>query len=149
MTSLPESMLACRRAAASSMRIFGMPVSMALAMPPSASISSIRFQARVHQFVREPLHIIGAGPGIDHARDAGFLLQIDLRVARDARGELGGQRQRLVERVGVQRLRVPQRRGQRFDAGAHHIVVRILRGQAPARGLANACAAPAISDSSD
>jgi hypothetical protein len=38
---LPESMRACVRAAASSMRSFGMPASMALAMPPSASTSSM------------------------------------------------------------------------------------------------------------
>jgi hypothetical protein len=37
--SFPESMCAWRRAAASSMRSFGSPVSMAFAMPPSDSIS--------------------------------------------------------------------------------------------------------------
>ena len=40
----PASMRACVRAAASSMRSFGMPASIALAMPPSASISSIWLQ---------------------------------------------------------------------------------------------------------
>ena len=43
--SSPESMRACLRADASSMRIFGMPVSMALAIPPSFSTSSMRSQA--------------------------------------------------------------------------------------------------------
>jgi len=33
-----------------------------------------------------------------------FLLDDELRVARNARGELGGQRDGLVERIGVQRL---------------------------------------------
>jgi hypothetical protein len=42
----PESMRACVRAAASSMRSLGMPASMALAMPPSASTSSMCSHAR-------------------------------------------------------------------------------------------------------
>jgi len=45
MTSLPWSMRAWRRAADSSMRSFGMPVSMARAIPPRASISSMIFFA--------------------------------------------------------------------------------------------------------
>ena len=49
---------------------------------------------------------------------AALLLQEDLRVAGDAGGEIGRQRQRLVERVGVQRLRVALRRGHRLDHGA-------------------------------
>ena len=43
--SSPESMRACLRADASSIRIFGMPVSMALAIPPSFSISWMCSQA--------------------------------------------------------------------------------------------------------
>ena len=42
----PESMRAWVRAAASSIRSFGMPASMALAMPPAASTSSMCAQAR-------------------------------------------------------------------------------------------------------
>ena len=102
-------MQACRRAAASSMRILGMPVSIAFAMPPRASISSIMVPGRVHQLVGEPLDIVRAGPRIHHPGDAGFLLQVDLRVAGDARGEIGGQREGLIERVGVQRLGVARR----------------------------------------
>ena len=45
MTSSPRSIAACLRAAASSMRSFGMPDSTALVMPPSASTSSISFHA--------------------------------------------------------------------------------------------------------
>mmetsp|Transcript_8330 Transcript_8330/g.15727 ORF Transcript_8330/g.15727 Transcript_8330/m.15727 type:complete len:231 (-) Transcript_8330:631-1323(-) len=41
MTSLPESIRACLRAAASSMRNFGMPESTALAIPPSSSTSAM------------------------------------------------------------------------------------------------------------
>jgi hypothetical protein len=45
MVSLPASIAACRRAAASSMRSFGRPASIALVMPPSASTSWISAQA--------------------------------------------------------------------------------------------------------
>ena len=41
----PESMRACVRAAASSIFSFGMPASMAFAMPPSSSTSWICAQA--------------------------------------------------------------------------------------------------------
>ena len=66
---------------------------------------------------------------------SGLLLKIDLRVARNARGEIGGQGQSFIQRIGVQRLRMTQCRGQRLNTGADYVVVRILRGQAPARGL--------------
>ena len=84
----------------------------------------------------QPLDIIGAAPGIDDAVGAAFLLQEQLRVARDAGGEIGRQRQRLVERIGVQRLGVALGRRHRLDGGAHHVVEDVLRGQRPARGLA-------------
>jgi hypothetical protein len=43
---VPESILAWVRAAASSIRIFGMPCSMALAMPPARSASRMWAHAR-------------------------------------------------------------------------------------------------------
>ena len=88
------------------------------------------------EIARQPLDIIGAAPGIDDAGGAAFLLQEQLRVARDPRREIGRQRQRLVERIGVQRLGMALGRRHRLDGGAHHVVVDVLRGQRPARGLA-------------
>ena len=44
-TSSPRSTAACRRAALSSIRSFGIPEITALVMPPSASTSSISAQA--------------------------------------------------------------------------------------------------------
>ena len=70
------------------------------------------------KLLRQPLDIERAAPGIDDAGGAAFLLQHDLGVAGDAGGEVGRQRQRLVERVGVQRLGVALRRRHRLDAGA-------------------------------
>ena len=51
----------------------------------------------VGHVLRQLLHQVAAGPGVDHAGDVGLLLDDQLRVARDARAELGGQRDRLVE----------------------------------------------------
>ena len=77
-----------------------------------------------------------AAPGIDDAGGAAFLLQHDLGVARDPRGKIRRQRQRLIERIGVQRLRAALRGGHGLDASARHIIEHILRSQRPARGLA-------------
>ena len=62
-------------------------------------------------------------------------MQHKLGVARDPCGKIARQRQRLVERIGVQRLRAALRRRHRLDAGAHHVVEHVLRGERPARGL--------------
>ena len=88
------------------------------------------------EIVGQPLDIIGAAPGIDDAGGAAFLLQEQLRVAGDSGREIGRQRQRLVKRIGVQRLGMALGCGHRLDGGAHHVVVDVLRGQRPARGLA-------------
>ena len=87
------------------------------------------------QILRQPLDEIAAAPWVDHIGCAGFLLQEQLRVARDAGREVGGQRQRLVQRVGVQRLRAALGRRHRLDAGACDVVEHVLRGKAPAAGL--------------
>ena len=47
----------------------------------------------------------------------------------------GGQRQRLVAAVGVQRLRAAEHRGQRLQRDAHDVVVGLLRGQRAAGRL--------------
>ena len=53
------------------------------------------------EFVSEPLNVIGAAPRIDNAEAACFLLQHNLGIARDAGGEVGRQRQRFIERIGM------------------------------------------------
>ena len=73
---------------------------------------------------------------IDHVGDSGFLLQDQLRVARDPGGEFGGQGNRLVQRVGVQRLGAPQHGRHRLIGGADHVVIGILLLQTHAGGLA-------------
>ena len=48
------------------------------------------------------------------------------------------------ERVGVQALRAAEHGGHGLDGGAHHIVVGVLGGQAPAAGLAMGAQHPAL-----
>ena len=84
---------------------------------------------------RQRLHVVGAAQRIDHAADLRFLLNDDLRVAGNARRQRRGEAYRLVERIGVQRLRAAQRRGQRLQRGPDDIVVGVLLGQAPAGRL--------------
>ncbi len=88
------------------------------------------------EVVGEAFDVVGAAPRVDHLRGAGLLLQQQLGVAGDAGGEVGGQGQRLVQGVGVQRLRVALGGGHGLDAGAGDVVVDVLRGQRPAGGLA-------------
>ena len=144
----PESIRAWVRAAASSTRSFGMPASMACGHPAGLlDLGDVRPRPP-RQVVGQPLDVVAAAPRVDHLRRARLLLQQQLGVAGDPRGEVGRQRQRLVQRVGVQRLGVALGGGHRLDAGAHHVVEHVLRGQRPARGLASGCAATATSRSS-
>ena len=90
----------------------------------------------VGHILGELFHHVAAGPWVDHAGDVRLFLDDELRVARDAGGELGGQRNGFVEAVGVQALRAAEDGRHGLDGGAHHVVVRVLLGQAPAAGLA-------------
>jgi hypothetical protein len=85
--------------------------------------------------VGEGLDVVGPAQGIDHVADLGFFLDDQLGVAGDAGGKVGGQADGLVEGVGVQGLGAAQNRGQGFQGGADDVVVGVLLGQAPARGL--------------
>ena len=73
-----------------------------------------------------------------------LLLEQELGVAGDPGAEVGRQRDRLVERVGVQALGMALGGGHRLDAGAADVVEHVLRGQAPAAGLAVGAQAEAL-----
>ena len=68
MTSSPRSTRAWRRAAASSMRSFGMPDSTALVMPPSASTSSMSAHASSASACGERLDVVAAAERVDDVR---------------------------------------------------------------------------------
>ena len=79
--------------------------------------------------------IVAARQRIDDIRHAGFFLQDQLGVARDAGRKIRRQRDGFVEGVRVQTLRVTAHGRQRFEARARDIVERILLRQTPARRL--------------
>ena len=88
------------------------------------------------QLVGQALDIIRAAERIGDVGDAALLGDDELGVAGDPGGEIGRQRHRLVEAVGVQALRPAQHRRQRLQRRADHIVVGVLLGQRDAAGLA-------------
>ncbi len=104
-----------------------------LGHPPKA-LDLIDMALRPHGEVGgQAFEIIRAAPGVDDPGRAALFDQKELGVAGDAGGKRGWQRQRLIERVGVQRLGVALGRCHRLDLGAHDIVEGVLRGQATSR----------------
>ena len=72
---------------------------------------------------------------IDDIDDTGLVRDDLLRPQRQRGRGLGRQRQRFVERVGVERLRAAKHRCHRLERRPHHVVVRLLRGQRHASRL--------------
>ena len=85
--------------------------------------------------VGQRLHEVGAGERVHGVGGARLVREDLLGAQRDARGALGGQRQRLVEAVGVQRLGAAAHRGEALQRHAHDVVLRLLGGQRHAAGL--------------
>ena len=80
----------------------------------------------VNQGGCQAFHIIRPRQRIDHAGHPGFFLQNQLGIASDAGGKGGGQGNRLVQRVGMQRLGATQNRAQRLVCGADDVVIGVL-----------------------
>ena len=98
---------------------------------------------RARQARGQLLEVVAAAERVDHVADAGLLGEDQLGVAGDPGGEVGRQRQRLVEGVGVQRLRAAEHCGERLDAWCGS---RCCRGPPPGarrRWSGNGCAASA------
>ena len=85
--------------------------------------------------MRQAFDIVRAAPRIDGLAGPSFLLQHDLSVARNTSGKIGRQGERFIKTVRVQRLGLSARRRDAFKAGADNIIVNILRGERPTRGL--------------
>mmetsp|Transcript_40575 Transcript_40575/g.96083 ORF Transcript_40575/g.96083 Transcript_40575/m.96083 type:complete len:549 (-) Transcript_40575:32-1678(-) len=92
-------------------------------------------QRLVVEVVGQGLHHVAPRPGVHNLGDAGLVLHDELGVARDACREVRGQRNRLVEGVGVERLGPAHDRGHALDRRAHDVVVRVLRLEGVAGGL--------------
>src|ERR1022692_429770 len=87
------------------------------------------FLGRGLQPVGQRLDVPGTAQRIRDAGDAGLLHDHLLGAQRDLRGLLAGQREYLVQRVGVQRVRAAEHRRERLDSGPDHVVVWLLRSE--------------------
>ena len=102
------------------------PASIAATAPPSSSTRSISSRARGLELVGQRLDEVGAAERVGRVGRAGLVREDLLRPQRDPRRALGRQRERLVERVRVQRLRAAadrrrapgSRRGRRCSRAA-------------------------------
>jgi hypothetical protein len=65
--------------------------------------------------------VVGAAERVDRVDDAGLVRDHLLRPQGKSDGVLGGQGERLVVRVGVQRLRAAENRRQCFDRRPRYI----------------------------
>ena len=87
------------------------------------------------EFVGQRLDVVRAGERVDGVGGARLVGDDLLGAQRDLRRALAGQRQRLVEAVGVQRLRAAAHRGEALQGDAHDVVLGLLGGQRDAAGL--------------
>ena len=85
------------------------------------------------QLVGELLDEPGATERIGHMDDAGLLGDDLLRAQSQAGRVLGGERQRLVEGIGVQALGPAQHPGQRLERHPDQVDLGLLRGEGHAR----------------
>ena len=104
-------------------------------MPPIRSMVSKYASASSSRSLRQPLDEIRAAERIDDVGDAGLVRDDLLRPQRQRRRLGGRQRERLVERVGMERLRAGEHGGQRLERRADDVVVGLLRGERHAGGL--------------
>ena len=86
-------------------------------------------------FVGQLLDMVAAAHRVGRAGDAAFVRDDLLRAQGQPRGFFGGQPERFVLGVGVQRLRAAQHRRQRLHRDAHHVDVGLLRGERRSGGL--------------
>src|SRR5690242_6073791 len=79
--------------------------------------------------VRERFDSVGTCDGVDGVSDACFVSDDLLGAKRDQRGVFGGERQRFVQRIGVQRLAAAENGGEGLDRDSDDVVFRLLRGE--------------------
>ena len=89
-----------------------------------------------HEFCAALLYGDAAAKGIHKAGDSAAFLNANLRFAGDSRRKIRRQGNSLVERISMKGLGSAQCCCHGFNGSARHVVVGLLLGQAPARGLA-------------
>ena len=89
----------------------------------------------VHESRRQRLDGPRAAERVDDARDPGFVGDDLLGPEREKRGRLGGERERLVLAVRVERLRPAEDRRERLDGDADDVHVGLLGRERRARRL--------------
>ena len=85
----------------------------------------------VRKLVGEALNIVRTGPRVNMFAYLCLVLDVNLRVAGDARREVGRQGDGLVERVGVQALGVAEGGCHSLNAGTADVVERVLLCERP------------------
>ena len=86
-------------------------------------------------FVCQRLHEVRAGHGVWRVDHTGFVANDLLGPERHPCGVFSWQAQRLVEAVGMERLRTAHHCGHRLQRDAHDVVHRLLCGERRAAGL--------------
>ena len=102
------------------------------------------FQGFIGHVLGQLFHHVAARPRVDDTGDVRFFLNDQLRVARDAGAELCGQGNGFVKAIGVQRLGATKNSRHGFHRGSHNVVIGVLFGERPARGLAMRSEHPAF-----
>ena len=104
----------------------GKPARSAASMPPRFSISWNSAQARPASSAVSASDEPGAARRIHDVVEIAFLLQDELRVARDAPAEIVGRPDNFVERADLHAVAAAQHAGQGLDGGAQDVVVGII-----------------------
>ncbi len=86
-------------------------------------------------FVGKTFDVDASAEGIGGVGHARFVRDDLLGAQSQPRRFFGGQPERFVLGVGVQRLRAAQHRRERLQGDAHHVDVGLLRGERGAGGL--------------
>ena len=99
-------------------------------------------EAPALHFRRQLLDEVGTAERVDGVGYPRLVSDHLLRAERELDREVRRERQRLVERVGVERVRAAEDAGERLDRRAHDVVVGLLGGQRAAGRLGVEAAHP-------
>ena len=81
------------------------------------------------QLICEVLHVVGSCPRVHCPRHPRLFLQVKLRISGNPCGKVGRQGDRLVQGIGVKRLRATKYSSEGLDGCTCHVVEGILLGK--------------------